>query len=62
MKVKLMFESEAGKEVVVGMNALPCVGERLIVGAKQTGEVMQVIHTPTNGGHDAIVVLRTVEE
>ena len=62
MKVKLMFESEAGKEVIVGMNALPCVGEQLMVGARQTGEVMQVIHTPTNSAHDAIVVLRKVEE
>jgi len=62
MKVKLMFENEAGKEVIVGMNALPSVGERLIVGAKQTGEVMQVIHTPANRAHDAIVMLRNVEE
>ena len=62
MKVKLLFETDRGKEVLVGLAALPCVGEVIVLDSGAKAEVLQVVNTPTNPGCEAIVVLRNREE
>ena len=62
MKVKLVYETAGSKELIITMNSVPRVGERLITNGSELVEVVQVVHTPTSEHHDAIVHLRSVED
>ena len=62
MKVKLMYDGYISDGVLMDFKAVPRVGERLMVKAGQTVEVLQVVHTPTDGQHDAVVVVKAFSE
>jgi hypothetical protein len=62
MKVKLVYDGYTGKEVLVDFTVVPRVGERLMMKAGETVEALQVVHTPTNGEHDAVVVVKAIDE
>ena len=62
MKVKLTYDGYTGKEVLLDFKVVPRVGERLKMKTGEIAEVLQVVHTPTDGEQDAVVVVKAVDE
>ena len=58
MKVKLVYDNDGHRELLVTMGCIPRLGEKVQMDDEKPAEVMQVLYTPWSGEHQAVVTLR----
>ena len=61
MRIKLVYGTNKEEEVIITMNCIPRLGEKVQLDESEPAEVREVMYTPWSAEQQAIVTLRRVK-